>query len=205
MRLIKTCVTVLTFTLLATTGNNAMASGKETSPFMATKGKTAQPIGHYEFCKRNRDECTVRNAGNPRVKLDTDRWNTLVEINTTVNTMIQPVTDDDLFGEPEVWVYPEARGDCEDFVLLKRKILAEQGWPVGALLITVVRQQNGDGHAVLTVLTDRGDLVLDNLDPRISLWNGTPYHFLKRQSTHDSGKWVAIDDGRASTVGSLQN
>ena len=77
--------------------------------------------------------------------------------------------------------------------------------PLGGLLITVVRQENGDGHAVLTVLTDRGDLVLDNLSPDVLVWNDTPYRFLKRQSTRDTGQWVAIDDGRAATVGSLGN
>ncbi len=59
--------------------------------------------------------------------------------------------------------YPPTAGDCEDIALLKRRDLIEKGWPVGALLMTVVRQANGEGHAVLTVLTDRGDLVLDNL------------------------------------------
>ena len=76
---------------------------------------------------------------------------------------------------------------------------------VGALLITVVRQKNGDGHAVLTVTTSRGDLVLDNLDPHISLWSGTGYRYLKRQSEYDSGEWVEIEDGRANEVGSLTN
>ena len=61
----------------------------------------------------------------------------------------------------------------------------------------MVRQTNGDGHAVLTVLTDRGDLVLDNLDPHIMLWSETSYQFVKRQSEFDSGQWVAIEDGRS--------
>ena len=71
------------------------------------------------------------------------------------------------FGREEVWAYPTTEGDCEDFVLLKRRKLINRGWPVGSLLVTVVRQKNGDGHAVLTVLTDRGDLVLDNLNPQV--------------------------------------
>src|SRR4029078_2889704 len=94
---------------------------------------------------------------------------------------------------------------CEDLVLLKRRMLIEKGWPVGALLITVVRQSSGEGHAVLTVLTDRGDLVLDNLDPHIVVWSQTDYHFVKRQSEFDSGQWVSVDDGRAPEVGSLNH
>jgi predicted transglutaminase-like cysteine proteinase len=78
---------------------------------------------------------------------------------------------------------------------------------VGSLLITVVRQRNGDGHAVLTVLTDRGDLVLDNLEPHILVWSETGYQYLKRQSEFDAGAWVAIQDGHQSSpeVGSLNN
>ena len=105
-----------------------------------------------------------------------------------------------MFGTRGSLDLPDRKGDCEDFVLLKRRDLIDKGWPVGALLITVVRQQNGDGHAVLTVLTDRGDLVLDNLEPRVKLWSQTDYQYVKRQSEFDTGKWVAIDDAR-TTIG----
>ncbi len=45
-------------------------------------------------------------------------------------------------------------GDCEDYALLKRKMLMQAGWPREALLMTVVRDKKGEGHAVLTVKTD---------------------------------------------------
>jgi hypothetical protein len=32
-----------------------------------------------------------------------------------------------------------------------------RGWPESKLLITVVRDENNEGHAVLTVRTDEGD------------------------------------------------
>ena len=196
---------IFTLALLSMAAGPAMAAGDGGSPFMTVRGKTAQPIGHYDFCERHGSECETFSRGKQRIRLTRERWNTLVDINRAVNTSIRPVTDQDLFGQPEVWIYPNESGDCEDFVLLKRRLLAERGWPLGGLLITVVRQENGDGHAVLTVLTDRGDLVLDNLAPDVEVWSDTPYRFLKRQSTYDTGQWVAIDDGRAPTVGSLGN
>ena len=58
-------------------------------------------------------------------------------------------------------------GDCEDYVLLKRKMLIDAGWPREALLITVVRDRKGEGHAVLTVKTDKGELVLDNQNENV--------------------------------------
>ena len=206
MRLISVSTLVLTLALLGVVDQSAQASNADATPFMTVKGRTAQPIGHNDFCTRYAAECAVHSTGNQRVMLTTDRWNALVEVNNVVNTSIKPETDEQLYGKPEYWAYPTKAGDCEDFVLLKRKLLIDRGWPVGGLLITVVRQENGDGHAVLTVLTDRGDLVLDNLDPHITVWNGTPYRYLKRQSSRDSGEWVAIDDERASpAVGSLHN
>ncbi len=170
---------------------------------MATAGITTRPAGHNDFCRRNPAECRVKTKVEPRVHLTAERWNELVAVNNEVNWAVAPVTDLELFGKEELWVYPKTKGDCEDFVLEKRRDLVKQGWSVGALLITVVRQTNGDGHAVLTVLTDRGDLVLDNLEPQVKIWSQTEYQYVKRQSEIDSGRWVAIDDARTSSVGSL--
>jgi predicted transglutaminase-like cysteine proteinase len=171
--------------------------------YMATTGRTAQPIGHFEFCREHAAECSVRSLTRARVALTPALWNQLVSVNASVNLAITPATDEEVYGRPEVWAYPVSRGDCEDLVLLKRRTLIEKGWPVGALLITVVRQQNGDGHAVLTVLTDRGDLILDNLQPRVLVWTETDYEYVKRQSELHSGQWMQIDDAPMTAVGSL--
>jgi predicted transglutaminase-like cysteine proteinase len=172
---------------------------------MELGGKASQPIGHFEFCRTHSGECSMKTSGDVRVRLSAARWNELVNVNNAVNAAVSPVTDEVLFGKPEVWFYPSDKGDCEDFVLLKRRELIARGWPVGSLLITVARQRNGDGHAVLTVLTDRGDLVLDNLQARVRLWSETDYQYVKRQSEYDTGRWVSIDDARTPTVGSLRN
>ena len=198
--------TVVAAAILAAIASGASASDSDRSAFMAVTGKTAQPIGHHEFCQVYAAECAVHSKSRVHVRLDQVRLNELNAVNRAVNTGIRPETDKDLFGRPEVWEFPDGSGDCEDFVLLKRKDLMARGWPAAALLITVVRQTNGDGHAVLTVTTNRGDLVLDNLDPQVKLWSETSYRYLKRQSEYDSGAWVAIEDnGRGQPqVGSLR-
>ena len=61
-------------------------------------------------------------------------------------------------------------------------MLIESGWPREALLITVVRDKKGDGHAVLTVKTDKGEFILDNQNEDILPWSETGYRFVKRQS-----------------------
>ena len=73
------------------------------------------------------------------------------------------------------------------------------------LLITVVRKPDGEGHAVLTVRTQSGDFVLDNLNDEVKLWTETRYAFLKRQSSTDTGRWVTIENGTSDVlVGALQ-
>ena len=74
--------------------------------------------------------------------------------------------------------------------------------PIG-MLITVLRRASGEGHAVLTVRTDQGDVILDNLNDVVMNWDETSYNFLKRQSTTHTGRWVTIREGEAPLVGSL--
>ncbi|MGN6571224.1 MAG: transglutaminase-like cysteine peptidase, partial [Pseudolabrys sp.] len=101
------------------------------------------------------------------------------------------------WGVVERWNYPDdGYGDCEDYVLQKRKMLIKAGWPREALLITVVRDKNGDGHAVLTVKTNRGEFALDNQESKILAWDKTGYRFIKRQSQSDPNVWVSLGDPR---------
>lgn len=161
---------------------------------------TSQPIGHHEFCQVSPTECNIRSSETGPVVLTDALWSQLVAVNDLVNDAIVPATDMELFGQPEVWAYPATRGDCEDYVLLKQRMLADIGWPISALLITVVRRPDGEGHAVLTVRTDQGDLVLDNLERDVRLWGDTAYAFIKRQSEHNTGRWIAVEDGRAGDI-----
>jgi len=73
-------------------------------------------------------------------------------------------------------------------------MLIQSGWPREALLVTVVRDNDDDGHAVLTVVTDKGDYVLDNKSDFIVLWSDTGYRFVKRQSQSDPNVWVSLGD-----------
>ena len=164
---------------------------------MPTAGLTSQPIGHYNYCQQYSSDCRIKTSNTKAPKLTRERWNDLVEVNAFSNNTIRPVTDMEAFGVEEHWGYPESYGDCEDYVLMKRHMLMQRGWPASALLITVVLQPNGEGHAVLTVRTDRADYVLDNLQGKIKQWNETEYTYLKRQSVKNSGRWTTIRDTRS--------
>ena len=173
-------------------------------PFMAIGGRTTQPVGHYEFCRRLPAECSVRTARPHPVELSRKLWKEIIQINHAVNTQVAPLTDYEMWGREEFWSYPDTVGDCEDYVLEKRRRLMAIGVPASNLLVTVVRQPNGDGHAVLTVETHLGDFVLDNLEALVLPWSETNYSFLKRQSSRNSGEWVSIQDGRSTSVASVQ-
>lgn len=182
--------------LLPLLGGLAMLAGpahaqSSMGSFMATGGVTSQPIGHYDFCTLNRAECRRTAATQPVVLTDA-AFAQLDAVNRQVNGSIVAVTDAQLYNLVEVWAYPAGAGDCEDFVLLKRKLLADAGWPLGNLLITMVLQADGEAHAVLTVRTDRGDFILDNLSNAVRLWTDTPYVYVKRQSDRDAGTWLTI-------------
>jgi len=167
-------------------------------------GATNQPIGHYEFCKQYADECRSNGKDAGPLVLTQENWKTILNVNYAANTDVQPMTDMEIYGVEEKWAYPDTVGDCEDYVLLKRKRLIEAGISPSNLLITVVLQPNGEGHAVLTVRTDRGDFVLDNMRNKVLLWSETEYRYLKRQSSANAGKWVKLQDGRADAVGSVK-
>jgi predicted transglutaminase-like cysteine proteinase len=178
----------------------AQAAG-ERAPFVPVGGAARAPIGWTEFCAEHAPECATKALEARDVVLTTKAWKELVRVNTLVNDAIKPVTDLEHWGVVERWDYPaDGRGDCEDYVLLKRKLLMQAGWPRQALLITVVRDKQGDGHAVLTVKTDRGELVLDNQNEEILLWSDTGYRFVKRQSQTDPNLWVALGDPRPATA-----
>jgi predicted transglutaminase-like cysteine proteinase len=165
--------------------------------FAPTLGPTSIPIGHAQFCKLHNDECGPNQQVTEIVALTEDRWQQLVGTNNRMNSEIVPITDEDLYKVGELWTYPDGYGDCEDIALAKRRALIDNGWDASALLMAVVRERNGNGHAVLMVRTDRGDLVLDNQDGMVRLWNETNYQFVKRQSQVNAGEWVLIDDTRS--------
>ncbi|ANT52068.1 transglutaminase-like cysteine peptidase [Mesorhizobium amorphae] len=184
---------------------SALATAYAGPVFMHTGGRTTQPVGHYEFCQKLPGECTERTPKQAPIELTRKLWAKIVSINNSVNTRITPRTDMEMWGKEEVWSYPDSGfGDCEDYALEKRRELMNIGVPAGDLLMTVARQPNGDGHAVLTVRTSLGEFILDNLQLKVLAWTDTDYTYLKRQSTENSGVWVTINDGREDAVASVR-
>jgi hypothetical protein len=49
----------------------------------------------------------------------------------------------------------------------------------------------GEGHAALTVKSDKGEFVFDNQNEKVVAWIETGYHFVKRQSQSARGPQCA--------------
>ncbi|MDN2581877.1 transglutaminase-like cysteine peptidase [Aquibium sp. ELW1220] len=192
-----------TFALAAITGLGGAQSGAASAQSLGTGGLTSQPIGHYEFCKSSPSECSTATPDRGPVRMSNALWNRISSVNVTVNADIRPMSDVDVFGKDEVWAYPtDGVGDCEDYVLEKRRQLS-RSIPLSNLLITVVRKKNGEGHAVLTVRADQGDFILDNLTDEVKTWDKTGYRFLKRQASSHTGRWVSLVNDQNMMVGSV--
>lgn len=187
--------------LAATFGASSALAGPDQPVFVSVGENARAPIGWVEFCNEQPKEC-LATSSNPRdIVLTAKAWKDLARINKWVNEAIKPITDLEHWGVVEKWSYPDdGYGDCEDYVLLKRRMLIEAGWPREALLITVVRDRKGEGHAVLTVKTDKGEFILDNQNPEIRAWMDTGYRFVKRQSQSDPNIWVSLGDSRPAAA-----
>ena len=161
---------------------------------------TQPPPGWVEFCARRPSECDSTTTAPRDLVLSRRAWIDLVRVNNWVNETVKPLSDLEHWGVAERWSYPDdGYGDCEDYVLLKRRMLIQAGWPREALLVTVVRDKNDDAHAVLTVSTDKGDYVLDNQTDNVLLWSETGYRFVKRQSQSNVNVWVSLGDPQAAS------
>lgn len=196
-------VGLLVVALLSCLGGGVAMAG-DSALFVAEHGKSKPPIGFVKFCAQSPSECKGKGTLlTPRLRMSPERWADLFEVNLQVNKDIKPASDQELYGEVEFWAYPVTSGDCEDYVLLKQRELEQRGFPSSSLLITVVLDENNEGHAVLTVSSDAGDFILDNRRDDILLWSETKYRFLKRQTQRDPKQWVSLDDAKTTATASL--
>ncbi|OYW54196.1 MAG: transglutaminase [Hyphomicrobium sp. 32-62-53] len=174
----------------------------ERTAFMRVFGSSQPPYGFVRFCEQNPQHCVQRGTGG-RFEATPESLSDLDEVNRIVNRSVEPATDAEIYGISEYWTLPGEKGDCEDYALLKQKILIGRGWPSSSLLLTVVRDEKGEGHAVLTARTSQGDFVLDNKSDDVRLWARSSYQFVMRQSYLDPKVWVSLDPQDAGAPAAL--
>lgn len=169
-----------------------VVSPAEAGPRLLGAGDAPSLPAWVEFCQASPLECTIDPSEPEFVTLTPDTYALLQSVNLSVNSTLRPITDQNHWGLADLWSYPgDGAGDCEDFQLLKRKLLVEAGLPRRAMLMTVVLDEKDEGHAILTVRTDRGDFILDNKTDKVVEWYDTHYTYIKRESARKA-EWVYL-------------
>lgn len=203
----KSFLIVVLSILTASSFSGVVSGGSGASQFLLSErgvrsahelGKTVPPVGFVQFCVTNPAECKPKGGKTYRLTLTSKVWELMTSVNSLVNSSVAPRSDQELYGEPELWAFPTNAGDCEDYLLLKKRYLESYGFPSETLRITVVLDEKREGHAVLTVVTTQGDLVLDNRRNTVEWWDATGYTFIKRQSRENPMRWVALKSEKAS-------
>lgn len=128
----------------------------------AEAGKNRAPLGYQMMCLKTPAAC--RGGGAAVEKVSKNEMATLKRVNSSVNRSIKPRGDR---NGADVWTIGASSGDCEEFALAKRAALIKAGFSPSALRLAYVKTKRGEGHAVLVVKTNKGDLVLDNLTSTI--------------------------------------
>lgn len=155
--------------------------------FLEAKRPTMAPFAHMRFCAKNPGDCEA-GSGPDVIGLGDSQRKQLDNVNLSVNRSIKPIND----GGPDEWQIDVTAGDCEDFALTKRHRLIALGWSPKALRMAVARTRDGEGHAVLVVKTDRGDLVLDNRTNEIKDWRQAGLYWVKIQSGDAPTTWYSL-------------
>jgi predicted transglutaminase-like cysteine proteinase len=146
------------------------------------------PGGFLGFCAKHLSECLSKSQEPSVLELTDARRRTLEDVQATINAAIKPRED-----PAHVWDYStDGTGDCNKYALTKRRELVAQGFPRDTLLLATATTERDEGHLVLVVRTDHGDLVLDNRVSRVVDWSVLPYHWISVQSQQSAVRWVSI-------------
>src|SRR5947209_17120272 len=138
---------LLTGGLVAAHGPSA-ASSMQSTP--APTGKeTSIPYGWVDFCQRYRGECEGPELTPVDVNLTPKAMKEIERVNQWVNANITPMSDMEHWGVIDQWDYPtDGKGDCEDYALMKRKLLIVESLRLRALRVTGAKDPNKPAHAV---------------------------------------------------------
>jgi len=163
------------------------------SAIPTSKYQVSAPAGFISFCLRHPDQCDTTEDQRRIVEFNDETWKTMKDVNYDINRSVRFQDDIVQYGRNEYWnIAANGYGDCDDYVLTKRKALIDAGFPARALRITIVRTYTDIGHAVLLVSTDRGDYVLDNRTSQIHPWEHARYEWISRQDEQDPMRWVSL-------------
>lgn len=168
-------------------------------PHISFLSPSLAPLAFVKFCQRYPGECRkprmVFRGGS--IKLNTERYISLIDINRRVNVSIRPEANlRGVIGEE--WIINPSSGDCNDYAVSKKRQLRARGWPEHALFLSEVVTTWGEHHLVLVVRTDKGDLILDNMTGAIRQVSLTSYQWVRAQKPGSPMSWHGITSPRTN-------
>lgn len=170
-------------------GPAGMAAPSKLNPLNIIAQKpTLAPFAFVRFCVANAADC-AESQGPSVMDVTSKQLRQLRQVNIRVNRSIEPRYDSD---GGDNWEADVAAGDCEDYVLTKRRRLIQLGWSPNALRVAIAYTPNNNGHAVLVVSTNKGDLVLDNRNSAVLNWRDTDLRWVMIQSPKNPLYWNEI-------------
>lgn len=168
------------------------------SKVMTDSSMTKIIMSYERFCQQYPQYCQYKKEG-PATILDYDEsFEKLDSTNKWVNLLVKPAEDIDYYGVEDHWTVPNEIGDCEDYVILKLIELIKRGINPSALFLTVVLDEQGAGHAVLSARTNKGTYVLDNKTDEMKRIDQTPYYYVmalspKKESVDFGDRHIWLD------------
>ena len=145
--------------------------------------------------------------GRQAVELTDALFAELKKINRQVNSDIRFVDDLSLYEKADFWAIVDGVGwgDCEDYTITKfSRLRWEYGWPRSVLrpaLLWVRIAGKVYYHAVLTVDTTRGTLVLDSLQQRILPFDDAAFdRYLWHRRLAADNTWVRINSKKSPAL-----
>lgn len=147
--------------------------------------------GYSKYCKKTPEQCPEAKTVSikPPLLISPLRWKQIVTVNTKWNFTITPKTDLELYFVSELWTGAIDEGDCEEYVLAKRREFLEMGFSPSQLLLAVVHRNSSGKHLVLIVRTMKGNFVLDNLVANVVSWEESQYTMYSHQRPDYPSLW----------------
>lgn len=155
---------------------------------LATGRLVTAPGGWLNFCMAHLAACRPT-AEVRQVELTPERFAMIRRVHREVNQAIKPATEP---AGRDLWQIAPSAGDCDDYALTKQALLRAAGLPSGAVRLATVRLADGQHHALVTVETDRGTLVLDNLEPDVVPFAATRYRWMRLEEPGAAFSWLEL-------------
>lgn len=127
----------------------------------------------------------------------------LTQVNSEGNGSITWKRDTEVYGKYEYWDFPcevdgKSYDDCDGYAIWKLRRLIELGLPSTPLIFALAYDETKTFHAVLIVVTDAGEFVLDNRHTTVKTVReliSLGYNFTARVASGErfNGTWVEFD------------